>query len=131
MKLNRRHFLVLSAATALTAGCANQPIKMQSASIDAGPESDFANDGVYDKFREQGFFIVRRDGQLFAISSICTHLGCEVKEQPDMSYKCPCHGSTYDAAGKVTHGPAIHDLPRLPSTTDTNGHLIITAIASV
>jgi Rieske Fe-S protein len=131
MNLNRRHFLILSATTALAAGCANQPIKMQTASIDAGPESDYANDGVYDKFRDQGFFVIRRSGQLYAISSICTHMGCKVKEQSDMTYHCPCHGSEYDADGKVTHGPAIHDLRRLPTTTDSNGHLIITALAMV
>jgi Rieske Fe-S protein len=131
MKLNRRNFLILSATTALATGCANQPIKMQSASIDAGPESDYVNDGVYDKFRDQGFFVVRRGGQLYAMSSICTHMGCKVKEQPDMSYHCPCHGSSYDAEGKVTHGPAIHDLPRLPTNVDSNGHLMITALATV
>jgi Rieske Fe-S protein len=131
MNLNRRDFLILSAATALTSGCANQPIKMQSTSIDAGPESDYVNDGVYDKFRTQGFFVVRRSGQLYAISSICTHMGCKVKEEPDMSYRCPCHGSRYDADGKVTHGPAIHDLMHLPTTVDSNGHLIITGLATV
>jgi Rieske Fe-S protein len=131
MNLNRRDFLILSAATALATGCANQPIHMQAASIDAGPESDYANDGVYDKFRTQGFFIIRRNGQLIALSSICTHMGCKVKEQQDTSYHCPCHGSSYDPDGKVTHGPAIHDLPRLPTSVDANGHLIVGAIATV
>jgi Rieske Fe-S protein len=131
MHLNRRHFLILSATTALASGCANQPIKMHSASIDAGPESDYAKDGVYDKFRSQGFFIIRRNGQLFALSSVCTHMGCKVKPESDGSFECPCHGSEYDPYGKVTEGPAIHNLAQLTTTVDASGHLIITQLASV
>ena len=129
MNLNRRDFLILSAAVA--AGCANQPVKMESVSIDAGPASDYVNDGVYTKYRSEGFFIIRRSGQLVALSSICTHMGCKVNKQPDLSFRCPCHGSTYDQDGQVTHGPAIHDLAMLPVTLDSNGHLIINSLAKV
>jgi Rieske Fe-S protein len=133
MNLNRRDFLVLSAAAAATvaAGCANQPIKMEATSFDAGPTSDFATDGIYPGFRTDGFFVVRKDGQLTARSSICTHMGCKVKNQADGTFHCPCHGSDYDANGKVTHGPAVHDLAELPSHVDSNGHLIVTALAKV
>jgi cytochrome b6-f complex iron-sulfur subunit len=129
MNLNRRDFLVLSAA--LAAGCAaNQPIKLESASIDAGPASDYVNDGVYTNNRSKGFFIIRRSGQLVAISSVCTHKGCKVNKQPDQSFRCPCHGSTFDQDGQVTHGPATQDLAILPVTLDSKGHLIINALAT-
>jgi Rieske Fe-S protein len=126
MNINRRQFIVLSAAT-LVVGCANQPVHIEAASIDAGPASDFAKDGVYSQFRQQGFFVVRKGGDLTAISSICTHRGCKVEAQADRSYECPCHGSSYDPSGKVMDGPAIHDLPVLPTSIDANGHLIIGA----
>jgi Rieske Fe-S protein len=129
MNLNRREFIILTAVVA--AGCANQPVHFETTSIDAGPASDYAADGVYDKFRTDGFFVIRRGGQLIALSSICTHMGCKVKEQPDKSYVCPCHGSEYDATGKVTGGPAIHNLAELPTSIDANGHLIIGALAKV
>jgi cytochrome b6-f complex iron-sulfur subunit len=129
MNINRRQFIVLSAAT-LAAGCpANQPIHLQSALIDAGPASDFAANGVYTQFRQQGFFVIRNDSGLTALSSICTHRGCKVVAQPDHSFDCPCHGSSYDPTGKVTEGPAIHNLPVLPTSIDANGHLIIGATA--
>jgi Rieske Fe-S protein len=129
MNLSRRDFIVLSTA-ALAAGCANQPIHLTAASVDAGPQTDYSADGVYSQFRDKGFFIVRRNGRLVALSSICTHRGCKVKAQPDGSFDCPCHGSEYDATGKVTAGPAIHDLPELPTTIDASGHLIITALSA-
>jgi Rieske Fe-S protein len=129
MGINRRDFLILS--TAVAAGCAaNQPVHLHDASIDAGPASDFSADGVYSQFRGQGFFVIRHDGNLTVLSSICTHRGCKVIAQPDGSFHCPCHGSNYGPDGQVTHGPAIRPLPTLPSTVDTNGHLIVQATAT-
>ena len=130
--LNRRDFLVLSAAVGCAAatGCSpNKPQHIEPTAIDAGPASQYADDGVYTQYRDQGFFVIRRDGRLFALSSVCTHLGCKVKEQPDTSFHCPCHGSEYDPAGHVTHGPAIHDLKELPTSVDSNGRLVIDGMA--
>jgi cytochrome b6-f complex iron-sulfur subunit len=48
----------------------------------------------------------------FAIKPICTHLGCTVNWKPDQNrFVCPCHGSQYDAQGRVIHGPARRALP--------------------
>jgi Rieske Fe-S protein len=128
MNMNRREFMILSAA--FCAGCAaNQPIHLQTTSIDAGPVSKYRNDGVYAEFEDKGFFVVRRGKQLVALSSVCTHRGCQVTAEADRSYKCHCHGSEFNAEGRVTHGPAIHDLPELPSSVDGEGHLIIHATA--
>lgn len=52
---------------------------------------------------------------------ICTHLGCvplggrpgEVKGDAG-GYYCPCHGSTYDTAGRIRHGPAPRNLDLPP-----------------
>jgi len=126
MSMNRRQFIVLSAAT-LAAGCANQPVHIQPAAIDAGPATDFATDGVYSNFRNQGFFVIRKGTSLTALSSICTHRGCKVNADPDSSFYCPCHGSTFDPSGRVTFGPAIYALPVLPTSIDSSGHLIIGA----
>lgn len=129
MNINRRQFIIASAA--LAAGCAvNKAPEFKSASIDAGPVAGYEKDGVYSQFRDQGVLIVRTGPNLVALSSICTHMGCKVKPQDDGSFRCPCHGSQYDPTGKVTHGPAIHDLPRLPTTVDASGHLIINAVAT-
>jgi cytochrome b6-f complex iron-sulfur subunit len=48
----------------------------------------------------------------YAMQPICTHLGCTVAWQAEQNqFVCPCHGSRYDAEGRVTHGPAPRSLP--------------------
>ena len=52
----------------------------------------------------------RLDGQnLTALSTVCTHKGCEVRVLPD-AYECPCHGSSYHLDGTVEEGPASQSL---------------------
>jgi cytochrome b6-f complex iron-sulfur subunit len=56
---------------------------------------------------------VFRDGDgVFAISRVCTHLGCLVKSEPD-GFHCPCHGSRFAPNGSVVKGPAPKALPWL------------------
>ena len=93
--------------------------------IDAGPASAFAANTVYDKFRCEGFFVIRRNGTLCALSSICTHRQCKLIAEPDHSFSCPCHGSTFDPSGKVTQGPAKRDLPVLSTLTNEKGHVLV------
>ncbi len=52
-------------------------------------------------------------GEVFAISTTCTHAGCEVRKTK-AKFECPCHGSQYDLAGKVIRGPAPAALTRFP-----------------
>jgi Rieske Fe-S protein len=137
MNLTRRQFAVLAAAAATglwrdrikaavaaTTTPASAP-SVPPGAVDAGPLGDFKTDDVYDAFREQGFFVIRRDDQLFALSSVCTHKGCKVRVQDDLSFKCKCHGSTFDKDGHVTKGPATRDLPRLAVAEDGRRHLIV------
>lgn len=61
-----------------------------------------------------------------AISLVCTHLGCIVKEIED-GFSCPCHGSKFDIAGAVTGGPAPRALPWLEVSQAADGSIIIDA----
>jgi cytochrome b6-f complex iron-sulfur subunit len=132
--MKRRDFVILTCAT--LAGCAgdsgsNAPMVLKPVSIDAGSAGEYKADGVYDRYRDSGFFVIRHGEKLFAISSICTHRRCEVRAQPDHSFYCKCHGSTFDPDGHVMDGPAVRDLPVLPSEIDGRGHLVIKSIASI
>ncbi len=130
MEFNRREFVALTAGL-VVAGCAgeNAPVRLENVEVDAGPVSGYASDGVYDKNRKDGYFVVRQGGKLFVLSSICTHRHCVVNAEEDHSFHCKCHGSDYDASGKVTDGPATQNLPVLPSSVDEKGHLIIHALS--
>jgi Rieske Fe-S protein len=132
MLLNRRQFLLLSAV--LAAGCRSTPpgavpSAREVRTINAGPASNYAADGVYARFRALGFFIIRRGDQLFALSAICTHRKCRLNAEPDRSFHCPCHGSTFDPNGHVTEGPAKRDLPMLATFFNKSGDLLVTVPA--
>jgi cytochrome b6-f complex iron-sulfur subunit len=49
---------------------------------------------------------------IFAVSTICTHLGCVVKPNAE-GFECPCHGSRFHSNGEVRKGPAPRPLPWL------------------
>jgi glycine/D-amino acid oxidase-like deaminating enzyme/nitrite reductase/ring-hydroxylating ferredoxin subunit len=53
------------------------------------------------------------DGELIAVSAVCTHLGCKVHwNSVENSWDCPCHGSRFRPDGTVIEGPAITALQR-------------------
>jgi len=50
-----------------------------------------------------------------AVSAVCTHMGCIVRwNGAERSWDCPCHGSRFDAAGRVLDGPASRNLEPRP-----------------
>jgi menaquinol-cytochrome c reductase iron-sulfur subunit len=75
---------------------------------------------------EHRLFIVRERNTFYAISAVCTHLGCTVKlvslNQPRKitvrgqtveerrEFHCPCHGSKYAGDGTNYAGPAPRPL---------------------
>ncbi len=54
--------------------------------------------------------LYRDEGGVYAISLVCTHLGCIVKPGTE-GFECPCHGSRFAADGSVLGGPAPQALP--------------------
>lgn len=108
-------------ATFATAGAAFQSFlvpkvtKEPPSVFTAGKISDFAEPGVYEQFKgTQGVWLVRHaNGELVAISTTCTHLGCIPNWMPgDSKFKCPCHGSGFYMNGINFEGPAPRPLER-------------------
>ena len=52
-------------------------------------------------------------------SAICRHLGCVVNWNTlENTWDCPCHGSRYEAYGRVIQGPANSDLESVTTDSD-------------
>ena len=53
-------------------------------------------------------------GLLHEMTAVCPHLKCIVHwNRAESTWDCPCHGSRFDAFGKVLNGPSIADLVRI------------------
>jgi cytochrome b6-f complex iron-sulfur subunit len=92
-----------------------------------GPVSGFAI-GSRTVIEGRGVEIVRERDGVHAISLVCTHLGClirPVENDPECGYSCPCHGSTFTAAGDVLGGPAPRALPWYEVYVDLTGNLVV------
>ncbi|MBF0606688.1 MAG: ubiquinol-cytochrome c reductase iron-sulfur subunit [Candidatus Magnetobacterium sp. LHC-1] len=71
------------------------------------------------KGRRAAVFIVAHADKRFALSPVCTHLGCLVTfSRHKNAFICPCHGGRYDVEGNVIGGPPLRALTRLPMRVD-------------
>jgi len=77
-------------------------------------------------------FVVRTIRGFFALSSVCTHLGCITRwNEQERTIFCPCHGSRFRSNGEVASGPAPRPLKHLAISLGQNGQLIVdTAVAA-
>ena len=69
---------------------------------------------LYGKPVTKKIFIVNTGKELFALSAVCTHLGCLVSwYRPENRFRCPCHSGQYDIRGNVVAGPPPAPMNRL------------------
>jgi cytochrome b6-f complex iron-sulfur subunit len=72
-----------------------------------------------------GVYIANQDGVIYAMSPVCTHLGCLVNfNRHKNEFLCPCHEGKYDASGNVISGPPPEPLMRLPVKVE-NGRVYV------
>ena len=73
-----------------------------------------------------GIFVVREAEGFFALSAVCTHLGCLTAWKPDLGIiACPCHGSKFNRDGTKITGPAPRPLPWLRMWLSDEGDLMV------
>lgn len=73
-----------------------------------------------------GVWVVRDGDMIFALSTICTHLGCIPNWTPSsQTFECPCHGSGYYASGINFKGPAPRPLERYAIKREATGDLVV------
>jgi nitrite reductase/ring-hydroxylating ferredoxin subunit len=145
-KLNRRNFL--AAAATATAACAvgcpfahaddddddddsDPPAALPPGPIDAGAAADYDKDGLYDKLaKEKQILLTRKDGKLYALTSVCTHKKFLVKVK-DGQYYCPKHSSRFTPDGVPAPKPngrigaAKKPLTHYAISLDDNKHVIV------
>lgn len=93
----------------------------------AGYPTDFAVGAVDERFKATyGVWIVREADGFYALSTVCTHLGCTPNWlAADEKFKCPCHGSGYLKSGINVEGPAPRPLERFKITLAEDGQILI------
>jgi cytochrome b6-f complex iron-sulfur subunit len=63
---------------------------------------------------------------VYALSDICTHLGCIPNWLPDeQEFKCPCHGSGYYKSGINFEGPTPRPLERFAISLTDDGQIFV------
>jgi cytochrome b6-f complex iron-sulfur subunit len=73
-----------------------------------------------------GIFLARAQEGFYALSAVCTHLGCLSAWRPETGeIACPCHGSTFRRDGTVASGPAPEPLPWLKVWINDDGILMV------
>jgi len=59
----------------------------------------------------QDFVLFQGESRAWALSRICTHLGCRLNySEEQKKLVCPCHQSHFDLEGRRLAGPARRDL---------------------
>ncbi len=93
----------------------------------AGFPEDFAVDAVDERFKAAfGVWIVREQTGFYALSTVCTHLGCTPNWlSADEKFKCPCHGSGFLKTGINIEGPAPRPLERYRIVQAEDGQILI------
>jgi cytochrome b6-f complex iron-sulfur subunit len=93
----------------------------------AGLPEEYLVGEVSEKYKDDyRVWIIREAEGFYALSAICTHLGCTPRWlEVDNKFKCPCHGSGYRRSGVNFEGPAPRPLERLKISLSDDGQILI------
>jgi cytochrome b6-f complex iron-sulfur subunit len=90
----------------------------------------FAEDydlGVDERWKDKfSVWIVKSTQDMFALISVCTHLGCTPNWLGnEQKFKCPCHGSGFYMSGINFEGPAPRPLERARIVLAEDGQVLV------
>lgn len=100
--------------------------KRRLPSLDVGPTTDFAGEGVkLFTFNDDDVFVLTTSEGIQAFKSKCPHLGCAISWGGENSkFGCPCHGMQWNRDGKYITGPENMDI--VPQSFEIkDGHVIL------
>lgn len=117
------------AGGAAACGCSSPAVGPVSfgSSLAAGNIADLAVSSIR-IVAGQPVCIARDAGGVYAMTLTCTHAGCDIGTTGMVTWQelvCGCHGSVFDADGKVLSGPATQPLDHFAVTIDSAGNLTI------
>ena len=93
--------------------------------VNAGKPEGYPEDSVTLDVNSAIYLIHTKEG-FFALSAICTHLGCMTAWKPELGIiACPCHGSKFNRDGEKIAGPAPRPLPWLRTWLNEDGDLMV------
>lgn len=97
----------------------------------AGPVDEYPPDTVSEAFKKSyQVWLTNTEydskRMLYALSTICTHLGCTPNwQEADAKFKCPCHGSGFYRTGINFEGPAPRPLERFKIFVGDDGQIVV------
>ncbi len=127
IKLGVGSLVVAGAGTALFAYQYLSPNVLYEPSpvVNAGKPDQYPPDSVT-LDPATGIYLVRAAEGFYALSAVCTHLGCLTAWKPELNMiACPCHGSKFHRDGTKIEGPAPKPLPWLRVWLSDEGDLMV------
>jgi len=96
-------------------------------SFKAGYPDNYTIGAIDETYKEKfGVWIGRTDEYVYALSTVCTHLGCTPNWlSGESKFKCPCHGSGFRKTGINFEGPAPRPLERYWIGLASDGQILI------
>ena len=118
---------MLAAATATTRFMFPNVLFEPPPTFKAGFPVEIQVGQVDERFKQRfAVWLVRDAEELFALSTVCTHLGCTPNWlEAEQKFKCPCHGSGFYKSGVNFEGPTPRPLERFAISLADDGQIVV------
>ncbi len=93
----------------------------------AGFPDEYPIGEVSERWKDRhAVWVVRDSEKIYALSTVCTHLGCTPNWLgTESKFKCPCHGSGFYKTGINFEGPAPRPLERFKIYLADDGQIVV------